>query len=239
MKVLMSFLLGVLVGAGGLFAWLHQLPADQHAQASAQAPAVAARTGSLPAPPGPDIESQLPPAPKVTPDLTELDLPLRPGLGDPAAPAAKANPAPALPAGKLAMPVDGVNFSQLTDTFDQARGSERHHEALDIMAPRGTKVFAASDGKLVKLFTSKPGGLTAYQFDPTEKFAYYYTHLDHYADGLQEGAMLHRGDLIGYVGSSGNADPGAPHLHFAVFELTPEKQWWKGTPVDPYPLLKP
>jgi murein DD-endopeptidase MepM/ murein hydrolase activator NlpD len=137
------------------------------------------------------------------------------------------------------MPVEGVNFDQITDTFDQPRGNERHHEALDIMAPRGTKVLAASDGKVAKLFTSKPGGLTIYEFDPSEKYAYYYAHLDHYADGLQEGAQLHKGDLIGYVGSTGNADANAPHLHFAVFELTPEKQWWKGTPVDPYPMLRP
>ena len=128
--------------------------------------------------------------------------------------------------------------AKLTDTYDQPRGNERHHEALDIMAPKGTKVVAAADGKIVKLFTSKPGGLTIYQFDPTEKYAYYYAHLDRYADGLQEGAQVKRGDVIGYVGTSGNADPNAPHLHFAVFELTPEKQWWKGTPVDPYPLLQ-
>ena len=129
--------------------------------------------------------------------------------------------------------------AKLADTYDQPRGNERHHEALDIMAPKGTKVVAASDGRIVKLFTSKPGGLTIYQFDPTEKYAYYYAHLDRYADGLQEGAQVKRGDVIGYVGTSGNADPNAPHLHFAVFELTPEKQWWKGTPVNPYPLLQP
>jgi murein DD-endopeptidase MepM/ murein hydrolase activator NlpD len=135
------------------------------------------------------------------------------------------------------VPVEGMALASIKDNFDQPRGSERHHEALDIMAPRGTKVIAAADGKVVKLFTSKPGGLTVYQFDPTEKYAYYYAHLDHYAEGLKEGADIKRGDLIGYVGTTGNADPNAPHLHFAVFELTPEKQWWKGTPVNPYPLL--
>jgi len=241
MRVLLSFVIGVLVGAGGLFAWLHQMPHDSAPQGAVQTAAV--HTGSLPPPPGPDIESQLPPAPRITPDLTELDLPLRPGLGDPATSGPNATLSPDVPSGKLAMPVDGVSFTQITDTFAQPRGnggnSTRHHEALDIMAPRGTRVLAASDGKIVKLFTSKPGGLTVYQFDPSEKYAYYYAHLDKYADGLQEGAMLHKGDLIGYVGSTGNADAKAPHLHFAVFELTPEKQWWKGTPVDPYPLLKP
>jgi murein DD-endopeptidase MepM/ murein hydrolase activator NlpD len=232
MRWLLTFLLGVVVGAGGLFAWLRQMPHD--APATAQA---AVNTGSLPAPPGPDIESKLPPAPKVTPDLTELDLPLRPSA---AAPSPTANlPAmqPTTQLAKLMVPVEGMALASIKDNFDQPRGSERHHEALDIMAPKGTKVIAAADGKVVKLFTSKPGGLTVYQFDPTEKYAYYYAHLDHYAEGLKEGADIKRGDLIGYVGTTGNADPNAPHLHFAVFELTPEKQWWKGTPVNPYPLL--
>ncbi|MFS2020006.1 M23 family metallopeptidase [Massilia sp. CT11-108] len=149
------------------------------------------------------------------------------------------DPAPSVAPGKLLVPVEGMPFSRLADTYDQPRGTERHHEALDIMAPKGTKVVAVADGRIVKLFTSKPGGLTVYQFDPTEKYAYYYAHLDRYADGLQEGAQVRRGDLIGYVGATGNADPNAPHLHFAVFELTPDKQWWKGTPVNPYPLLQP
>ncbi|MDN4055938.1 M23 family metallopeptidase [Massilia sp. YIM B02763] len=228
MKWLMTFLLGVLVGAGGLFAWLRQMPHEDAATAQVA-------TGALPAPPGPSLEAQLPPAPKVTPDLTELDLPLRPASMDALTPAA--NAVPAVAPGKLMVPVDGIAFKQLSDTYDQPRGSERHHEALDILAPKGTKVFATADGKVAKLFTSKPGGLTVYQFDPTEKYAYYYAHLDRYAEGLQEGATVKRGDLIGYVGTTGNAAPDTPHLHFAVFELTPEKQWWKGTPVNPYPLL--
>ena len=233
MRWLMTFLLGVLVGAAGLFVWLRQMPHEP------AAPAVAVNTGSLPAPPPPpnNLEGKLPPAPEVLPDLTELDLPLHPAATD--TPATAPAAAPAVPPGKLLVPVDGIAPAKLTDTFDQPRGNERHHEALDIMAPKGTKVLAAADGKIVKLFTSKPGGLTIYEFDPTEKYAYYYAHLDRYVDGLQEGAQVKRGDVIGYVGTTGNADPNAPHLHFAVFELTPEKQWWKGTPVDPYPLLQP
>jgi murein DD-endopeptidase MepM/ murein hydrolase activator NlpD len=234
MRVILSFVIGVLVGAGGLFAWLHQMPADPAAQSAP----VSAASLPTPATPRSEIDRQLPPGPSVQPDLAELDLPLRPASGDAAAPGA--GQAPAAPEGKLAMPVEGIAYTQISDTFTQARSSgERQHEALDIMAPRGAKVFAATDGKLVKLFTSKPGGLTIYQFDPSEKYAYYYAHLDRYADGVQEGQMLHKGDLIGYVGSSGNADANAPHLHFAVFELTPQKQWWQGTPIDPYPLLKP
>jgi murein DD-endopeptidase MepM/ murein hydrolase activator NlpD len=240
MRWLLTFLLGVLVGAGGLFAWLRQVPHEPGAGSGTAVVAANtnADTGSLPAPPPPgtNLEGKLPPPPQVMPDLTELDLPLRPAGTDTAntAPAS----APAVPAGKLLVPVDGMPLAKITDTYDQPRGNERHHEALDIMAPKGTKVVAAADGRIEKLFTSKPGGLTIYQFDPTEKYAYYYAHLDRYADGLQEGAQVKRGDVIGYVGTTGNADPNAPHLHFAVFELTPEKQWWKGTPVDPFPLLQ-
>jgi peptidoglycan LD-endopeptidase LytH len=137
----------------------------------------------------------------------------------------------------LLIPVKGLRANQLTDTFNQSRGSSRSHEAIDIMAPKGTPVIAAADGKVVKLFNSKQGGLTVYQFDTREKLAYYYAHLDAYASGLAEGQQLKRGDLVGYVGSTGNASPDAPHLHFAIFELGPEKQWWKGTPINPYPLL--
>jgi murein DD-endopeptidase MepM/ murein hydrolase activator NlpD len=136
----------------------------------------------------------------------------------------------------LKVPVDGVDRDDLVDTFTDARGS-RSHEALDIIAPRNTKVLAVEDGRIQKLFTSKAGGLTIYQFDPTGTFAYYYAHLDRYADGLREGQIVEAGDPIGYVGSTGNASPDAPHLHFAIFRLTPERQWWKGKAINPYPIL--
>lgn len=137
----------------------------------------------------------------------------------------------------LDIPVAGVAADELRDTFADARGSRRH-EALDIMAPRHTPVRAAEDGRIVKLFTSAAGGLTIYQFDPTETYTYYYAHLDRYTAGLEEGQAVRRGDVIGYVGSTGNASPDAPHLHFAIFRLTPEKQWWEGEPINPYPVLK-
>ena len=136
----------------------------------------------------------------------------------------------------LKVPVDDVDRDDLHDTFTDARGS-RVHEALDILAPRGTRVIAVEDGRIEKLFTSKAGGLTIYQFDPTRTFAYYYAHLDRYADGLVEGQIVKRGDVIGYVGSTGNALPDAPHLHFAIFRLGPERQWWKGEPINPYPIF--
>ena len=137
----------------------------------------------------------------------------------------------------LKMPLD-VDRDDLHDTFSDARGGSRAHEALDIMAPRHTPVRAVEDGRIQKLFTSKAGGLTIYEFDPTETFTYYYAHLDRYAEDLHEGQMVERGDVIGYVGSTGNASPDAPHLHFAIFRLTPERQWWKGEPINPYPVFR-
>jgi murein DD-endopeptidase MepM/ murein hydrolase activator NlpD len=138
----------------------------------------------------------------------------------------------------LGVPVDGVKRNELQDTFSDLRGSSRAHEAIDIMAPRRTPVVAADDGTVAKLFTSKAGGLTIYQFDPSETFSYYYAHLDGYAAGLREGQTVKRGELLGYVGSTGNASADAPHLHFAIFRLTPERQWWKGEPINPYPVLR-
>jgi murein DD-endopeptidase MepM/ murein hydrolase activator NlpD len=140
-------------------------------------------------------------------------------------------------AGSLLIPVAGVEASQLSDTFSDSRGGARAHDAIDIMAPRGTAVAAVDDGRLVKLFNSVPGGLTVYQFDTGERFAYYYAHLDSYAPGIVEGKLLKRGELIGHVGYSGNASPAAPHLHFAIFVLGPEKRWWEGTAINPYPFL--
>jgi murein DD-endopeptidase MepM/ murein hydrolase activator NlpD len=172
----------------------------------------------------------------------------------PASPASPAEPVPpvsvapqteevpvvsqaAPPSAPLMIPVANVAAAQLHDTYSESRGAGRPHEAIDILAPRGTKVFAVNDGKVVKLFNSVPGGTTLYQFDPTETYAYYYAHLDSYAPGIAEGRQLKRGELIGYVGSTGNASPAAPHLHFAVFELGPQKRWWEGKALNPYPML--
>ncbi len=141
------------------------------------------------------------------------------------------------PSTLLTMPVMGVTVADLHDQFADARGDGRGHEAIDILAPLGTPVLAVAAGRVEKLFDSERGGLTVYQFDVDDKLAYYYAHLDHYAAGLSEGQQLARGEVIGYVGSSGNADALAPHLHFAVFVLGPEKHWWQGTPINPYPLL--
>lgn len=153
------------------------------------------------------------------------------------APATAATVVPAEPPALL-LPVLGMAPSALRDTFADGRDdNQRGHEAIDILAPLGTPVLAADGGPIVKLFTSKPGGLTVYQFDPSGQFAYYYAHLDGYAEGLAEGQTVQRGSVIGYVGFTGNARADAPHLHFAIFRLGPEKQWWKGEPINPFDYL--
>ena len=136
----------------------------------------------------------------------------------------------------LMIPVKDVPASALVSSFNDARGG-RKHEAIDILAPRGTPVIAADDGVVQKLFTSVAGGLTVYEFDPDQRYCYYYAHLDRYAAGLHEGQPLRRGKILGYVGTSGNASKDTPHLHFALIRLDPDRRWWKGTYVNPYPLL--
>ena len=154
---------------------------------------------------------------------------------------AQAAPAPEIelsPAG-LAIPVAGVKPEQLIDTFSQARaGGARVHDAIDIMAPRGTPVVAAAPGKVEKLFLSKGGGgVTAYVRSLDGKWNYYYAHLDRYAPGLAEGQMVERGTPIGTVGFTGNASPEGPHLHFAINRMQPGQSWHEGSPINPYPLL--
>jgi peptidoglycan LD-endopeptidase LytH len=129
--------------------------------------------------------------------------------------------------------VEGVPASALVSSFYDARGG-RKHDAIDILAPRDTHVLAVEDGKVAKLFTSDAGGLTVYQFDPEERFVYYYAHLDSYASGLKEGAPLKRGDVVGYVGTTGNAPKNTPHLHFAISKLDADHRWWGGSALDPY-----
>jgi murein DD-endopeptidase MepM/ murein hydrolase activator NlpD len=182
-------------------------PVETTPAPAAVIPPASAPVAQAPAPPAPIIVTEAPPEP-----------------GGPKSP------------GSLVVPVAGVLPHQLRDNFNQRRGKELH-EALDIMAPRGTPVVAVEDGRIVRLFTSKPGGLTIYQFDPTEKYSYYYAHLDRYAQGMAEKRYVKKGEVIGYVGSTGNASPDAPHLHFQIFELNADKRWWQGKAINPYPVL--
>lgn len=138
---------------------------------------------------------------------------------------------------ELIVPVAGVQPKDLLDTFDEARGARRHH-ALDILAPRSTPVLSASDGRIQKLYTSQAGGLMVYASDPNNRFVLLYAHLDRYADGLEDSSEVRRGDTIGFVGTTGNAPPDVPHLHFAIARTTNVARWWTGMPVDPRPLLR-
>lgn len=140
-------------------------------------------------------------------------------------------------AATLVIPVAGVKADELIDTFNEARGTRRH-DAIDIPAPRGTPVLSATDGRIERLYTSERGGLMVYASDASERFVLMYGHLDRYAEGLADGTPVRRGQVIGYVGTTGNAPPNVPHLHFAIARSTNVKRWWEGTPVDPLPLLQ-
>jgi murein DD-endopeptidase MepM/ murein hydrolase activator NlpD len=181
----------------------------------------------------------------VSPAVAERELVAPAHTSEPAAapqaiatPTIGADPVEDLRKRRLALPVHGLTREALRDTFDEKRGGSRRHEALDILAPRNTPVLAVEGGRVAKLFVSKAGGITVYQFDPTAAYAYYYAHLERYANGLKDGDRVERRQVIGYVGTSGNAPPDTPHLHFAIFRLTDEKRWWQGVAIDPYPVLK-
>ena len=135
-------------------------------------------------------------------------------------------------------PADRIALGDLLDTFTQARAGGRPHDAIDIMAPHGTPVVAAAPGTVEKLFFSKGGGgITAYVRSDDRRWIYYYAHLQDYAPGLHEGQKVGRGDAIGRVGSTGNANPAGPHLHFAIHRMEPGEAWHEGTAINPYPLL--
>jgi murein DD-endopeptidase MepM/ murein hydrolase activator NlpD len=251
MSRIFIFLLGALLGAFGVYV-LYQ----QGIAVAPHAVAIPAPTSTLPLPEMPPVNAgTLPlgagPALSQPPVVPVVAPPASPGpvstdalpMADNASVVAPA-PTQVLPSAAssaatagLLLPVSGIKASQLVDTYTQARSGGRSHDAIDIMAPRGTPVLAVADGRVAKLFDSKQGGLTVYQFDTSEAVAYYYAHLDSYAAGVVEGKQLKRGDLVGYVGSTGNASPDGPHLHFAIFMLGPEKNWWQGTAINPYPLL--
>jgi murein DD-endopeptidase MepM/ murein hydrolase activator NlpD len=240
MKGLLLFVLGALCGASVMyFLMVPRWPmpvVDRTVVIAPAAEAIAPVSAATAASPPPVATTPAPIASPVT-------IPIASSASEtmPVVPESSASPnqvAPALPSPQaLLIPVDGVRADQLSDTFDDARSAGRRHDAIDIMAPKGTRVLAVADGVVTKLFTSVRGGLTVYQFDPSVTFAYYYAHLDSYAPGLLEGKQVRRGDLIGYVGSSGDASPTAPHLHFAIMVLGPEKHWWQGTAINPYPIL--
>jgi murein DD-endopeptidase MepM/ murein hydrolase activator NlpD len=145
------------------------------------------------------------------------------------------NPEPP-PAAIESSPIADLKASDLHDSFNEIHHGHRH-EAIDIMKPNGTPIHAVVDGTIRELFLSRAGGNTIYQFDINAHYCYLYAHLDRYADGLREGMRVEHGQILGYVGRSGNAAPDAPQLHLAISELEPDRRWWQGTPIDPYPVL--
>ncbi|MGH7572905.1 MAG: M23 family metallopeptidase [Gemmatimonadota bacterium] len=138
----------------------------------------------------------------------------------------------------LELPVLEIDQGDLRDDYGDPRSGGRTHEALDILAPRGTPVIAVEDGRIASLDPSQGGGgIVVYQYDPTGEFVYYYAHLEGYADGLEEGGGVEQGDILGYVGTSGNAPPDVPHLHFGIYKTSVGYRWWKGIPINPFAVL--
>jgi murein DD-endopeptidase MepM/ murein hydrolase activator NlpD len=138
----------------------------------------------------------------------------------------------------LVIPVAGADPAHFTDSFDAGRDAGRHHRAIDILAPRGTPVLAADDGRILRLSSNKLGGITIYAVDPLERVVYYYAHLDHYRDGLTQGMAILRGDTLGFVGTTGNAPENVPHLHFQIMRMPSDRRrYWDGEAINPYPLL--
>jgi murein DD-endopeptidase MepM/ murein hydrolase activator NlpD len=238
--VIVVFVLGFLAGALSLyyFLWRTGGLTPGHPLARTTVDIAWGRGGSVrQASPAPELRPSAgplaPPATVVMPKAPSPTLP------EPSTQTAPRTPLSGFTLGRdpIVMPVEGARATDLHDNFAETRGGTRRHEAIDIMAPRGTPVVAAVDGSIEKLFTSNQGGLTIYEFDRDRNYCYYYAHLDRYAEGVKEGQLVHRGDRVGYVGSTGDASAEAPHLHFTIFRLGPDKRWWLGTPINPYPFL--
>ncbi|NHF64625.1 M23 family metallopeptidase [Xanthomonas hortorum] len=231
MKLLMMLVVGVLLGAAGYW-WLEREAPRATVEPAATVAPVATQRDAAPAEPASAAPAAAPPPAVAAAPATDAAPANTPAAATPVPPADAA-----VSGSGLLIPVQGISSSQLQDTFTDARSEGRVHDAIDILAPTGTAVLAVADGTVEKLFNSERGGLTLYQFDPSGTYCYYYAHLERYADGLAEKQPIKRGQIIGYVGSTGNADPAAPHLHFEIHRLGPEKEWWKGEVVNPYPVL--
>lgn len=221
MRTAVAFLIGLVVGATGVLLYLQETAQLAIAADSPVTRGASASAAPLPAGRGASTSRSVPMSPEVRSEPMSTE----------ARRVAMSN------SELLAIPVIGVTAAELRQDFTDNRSGGRTHGALDIRAPRGTPVVAAVDGTIKKLFTSRAGGLTIYQYDVATERCYYYAHLDGYAPGIREGKVVAQGDTIGYVGITGNAPVGTPHLHFAITILTPTKEWWKGEVLDPYPLL--
>jgi murein DD-endopeptidase MepM/ murein hydrolase activator NlpD len=180
------------------------------------------------------------PAPVTAPANSEP----RPVLaGAPISPALPANASSMtdveyLAARHLVVPVAGADMSKVDDSYLEARdGGERTHRAIDILAPRGTPILSADDGRILRMSTNSLGGITMYTVDPLNRLVYYYAHMDHYNDAMSVGRMISRGDTLGYVGTTGNAPKDTPHLHFQIMRWPADGKYWNGEPIDPFEFL--
>ena len=218
---LLVTILGRLSGNGSreLVVWFRSSPQDNSASVPAISPSPASNANSS------------------TPSPTSSESPALPTpLPDNPSPAPQVGEAPA--PNNLIIPLAGVRPDQLRDTFSESRAEGRVHDAIDIVAAKGTPVLAAADGTIVKLFQSERGGTTIYQLSTDNRFVYYYAHLDRYAEGLAEGHLAKQGETIAYVGDTGNAGAGNYHLHFSIALISDPKHYWQGLNLNPYPLLK-
>jgi len=204
------------------------------APVDARAAAPSAPAGAAPAPAPAIAPTEVrPTSSSEPPAVTAPDEPQAVAI-----PSIGVNPVEDLKGRHLDLPLKGAVPEDVHDMFNEMRGGTRRHEAIDMLAPRNTPVVAVEAGTIGRLFFSKAGGITIYQFDPTNSYVYYYAHLERYADGLKEGDKVKRGQLLGFVGTTGNAPRDTPHLHFAIFKMTDEKHWWQGTPIDPFQVLR-
>lgn len=180
------------------------------------------------------LQSQLPASAGVPASGPIAPTLSTPGVAGSSFPAVAPADIVALRAQSPVVPVAGIRADKLSDSFDDARGGSRRHNAMDIMAPRGTPVVAVTAGRILKLHNSVAGGMSVYATDASSRYLFLYGHLDKYRPGLVEGAAVTRGEVIGYVGTTGNANPLGPHLHFGITRSDNVKEWWKGTPLNPY-----
>ena len=230
LRAVLTIVLVILIGGIAFYAGRATAPPRAYTPPPDSPPSdTSTRTRTVDPPPSP---------PQITTPPVAAELPQELGNAPDSVLAASPVKAPNDLGYRIGFPIAGYPQSDIHDSFSQARArGERAHEATDLMAARGTPVVAVTTGLIKKLFDSKQGGLTVYQFDSAEEYCFYYAHLDRYEEGLREGQLVKQGDRVGYVGSTGNANPEAPHLHFAIFKLGPERRWHEGTPLNPYPIL--
>ncbi|HJU53143.1 MAG TPA: peptidoglycan DD-metalloendopeptidase family protein [Pyrinomonadaceae bacterium] len=233
-RVRLLFAIVAVVGALAAFVWAMSRR-SQSVQVAVVTPPASSNSAAVPPVAVPTLAV---PSPLPNVDSTVAPTPSETESAPPASAMPQASPVQPTPSVTLLIPVAGVRPEELHDTFQESRSAGRTHDAIDIPAPRGTPVLAAADGRIVKLWQSVQGGTTLYQLDTNNTTVYYYAHLDRYADGLAEGHFARRGEVIAYVGDTGNAGAGNYHLHFSVLIVSDPKRYWDGTNVNPYTLLK-